>query len=326
VETVLGHYVALTNRAAAQDPRPDLIAWPETSYPADWMDLSADFPPERLNPHFGQGKAGHPEKPITEDPDWRTRVRKHLNADALAYARAWRTEVLLGLNAQVLSPDERVQRYNSAILIGKDGQVAGRYDKVHRVPFGEYVPLRDWFPFMNRFAPYDFDYSIRPGEHLARLPLRTEQGEYHFGVIICFEDTDPDLARQYVRDDGGEAAADFLLNISNDGWFKGTREHEEHLAICRFRAVECRRAVARAVNMGVSAVIDGNGRVVALPGPTWAESKKVPAVLTAVVPLDRRASLYARWGDWLPWGCWLVLGLGLVGSVVRRPVAEAGGR
>src|SRR5262249_34849743 len=85
--------------------------------------------------------------------------------------------------------------------------------------------------------------------------------EHHYGLVICYEDTDPALARQYVEDGSDGSPVDFLVNISNDGWFKGTAEHEEHLAICRFRAVECRPAGARAVNMGVSGVIDGNGRV-----------------------------------------------------------------
>lgn len=155
---------------------------------------------------------------------------------------------------------------------------------------------------------------------------------------------------------------DFLVNVSNDGWFNGTAEHEEHLAVCRFRAVECRRSVLRAVNMGVSAVIDPNGRVLApkllatgnfppsaseegteesdpnretfqiwevpaegaeaLPPGRWQEFKKVAGVLTAVVPVDRRTSLYAAWGDWLPWACWLVLGAGLLGGIVWPRLPE----
>src|SRR5260370_39296723 len=103
---------------------------------------------------------------------------------------------------------------------------------------------------MNKLAPYDFDYSITPGTVQTRFRL----GKHHFGVFICYEDTDPYLARQYVRQDGGEPTADFLVNISNDGWFDGSSEHEQHLAICRFRAVECRRSVARAVNMGISGI------------------------------------------------------------------------
>jgi apolipoprotein N-acyltransferase len=136
-------------------------------------------------------------------------------------------------------------------------------------------------------------------------------------VFICYESSDPTLAREYVNPAAGRKA-DFLVNISNDGWFDGTAEHEEHLAICRFRAVECRRAVARAVNMGISAVIDANGRVVALPAERWADSKKVEAVVTADVPIDTRPSLYAAWGDWLPAACAVALGLGLIGPMLVR--------
>ena len=79
-------------------------------------------------------------------------------------------------------------RYNSAQLVGPDGKPAGRYSKIHRVPFGEYIPLKG--TFMDRLAPYKFDYSIAAGESQPRLPL----GKYRFGVIICYEDTDHRLA------------------------------------------------------------------------------------------------------------------------------------
>ncbi len=156
------------------------------------------------------------------------------------------------------------------------------------------------------------------------------------------------MARPYAGADG-RPPADFLVNISNDGWFEGTSEHEEHLAICRFRALECRRAVVRSVNMGISALIDGSGRVLAprkvaeeyvpsgvddskvpaavwavgpdsatLPSGRWGEFKSVPVVLVAAVPFDGRPSLYARLGDWLPWSCWLLLGACAVASVRRR--------
>src|SRR5262249_13540143 len=156
-------------------------------------------------------------------------------------------------------------------------------------------------------------YSLTPGTNFTAFTVAAAGGRtFRFGVLICYEDSDADLARVYARPGGpdgdfrwlnwrnpiergnrvsarpggpdGAGPVDFLVNISNDGWFDGTEEHEVHLAICRFRAVECRRAVARAVNMGISAVIDPNGRVVALPADTWAGSKKVEAVVTAVVP------------------------------------------
>jgi apolipoprotein N-acyltransferase len=287
------HYKDLSDEAARQEPKPDLIVWPETSYPRDWADISPELPADRV-------------------PDLWRRAESDSQELAHAVANRWKTNVLLGLNRSFLGADEQPRSYNSAVLIERSGQVSGHYDKIHRVPFGEYVPLRGWLPWMDAFAPYDFDYSISPGENLSHFSL----GGYHFGVVICYEDTDPCLARQYVRPGSTGSAVDFLLNISNDGWFDGTSEHEQHLAICRFRAVECRRAVARAVNMGISAVIDGNGRIIALPGSSWAASKKIAAVLTAAIPIDQRSSLYARWGDWLPWTCWLIIAGGVVWSII----------
>jgi apolipoprotein N-acyltransferase len=295
-DLMLEHYGQLSDDAVRQQPRPDLIVWPETSYPDDWAEIGPDFAPADV------------------PPQWRRYLRECASLPRQA-ARRWGTNVLLGLNTEVLRPGKN-DRYNSVVLMTADGQVGGLYHKVHRVPFGEYVPLRETFPWLNTFAPYDYDYSIRPGEQFTRFPL----GEYSFGVIICYEDTDPYLARQYVNPASEARAVDFLVNVSNDGWFDGSSEHEEHLAICRFRAVECRRAVARAVNMGISAVIDGSGRVIALPAASWAESKKIAAVVTAVVPIDRRASLYVRWGDWLPASCGGLLGLGLIVTLVwNRP-------
>jgi apolipoprotein N-acyltransferase len=304
------HFVTLCDQAAETRPLPNLIIWPETSFPGAWVEDSPGRPDEVS------------QKMIRE------------------VAERWPTPVLAGISSYIHGTEVREVRYNSALLIcpeGKNGQVVGRYDKVHRVPFGEYVPLQDWFPWMNYFAPYDFDYSVRAGESQTRFPL----GPYHFGVLICYEDTDPWLARQYVRRNG-EPQADFLVNISNDGWFNGTSEHEEHLAICRFRAIESRRAVVRAVNMGVSAVIDGNGRVrqptwrqprdpeespiwevhqgtdqAELPLAQWGQFKKIAGVLVADVPIDRRISFYALWGDWLPQACWLLIAAGFVWPYVR---------
>ncbi len=317
---VMTHYIYLANLAQTQ--RLDLMVWPETSCPYYWTE----------------------EKPgqLTQ------------GAIRLAHLLAsWRVPFLVGLNADVLSSPRGPRRYNTALLIGPDAQAQGRYDKVHRVPFGEYVPFRDWLPFMNRLAPYDFDYSISPGESFTRFILagKSPKRNTTFGVLICYEDTDPGVSRPYGGGDG-KPPADFVLNISNDGWFDGTSEHNEHLAICRFRAIEDRRAVGRSANMGISAMIDSNGRVLApkplpvpaqtqpagvrlwearpvpgapgLPVSQWDEYKKVPGVLLAVVPLDDRQSFYARWGDWLPWSCWGVMVLGMMWVVVSPRRRKAG--
>jgi apolipoprotein N-acyltransferase len=291
---VLRHFRDLTDQAM-RPPKPDLIVWPETSYPKEWVEVSPELATKRI-----------PEV-------WQEGLKESRDLIAKANNR-WPTNLLLGVSCEFLNSQGAPDRYNSAIYLKSDRSFGGRYDKIHRVPFGEYVPLRAELPFMNALAPYDFDYSLKPGNDMTRFRL----AGFHFGVLICYEDTDPDLARKYLQDSNGRPPADFLVNISNDGWFNGTSEHEEHVAICRFRAVECRRAVARAVNMGISAVIDGNGRVIALPGSSWAESKKIAAVVTARIPIDSRSSFYVRMGDWLPWLCWFMMLGGLLWGLMPQ--------
>jgi len=314
------HYARLEELARPQNP--DLIIWPETSYPGEWFDVVGMPVPLRLK--------------IWQD-------------EKLEPVRNSKVAQLLGMNSKILDQDKRPTLYNSAILVTAAGDYSQRYDKIHRVPFGEYVPLRHLLPFLKNFSPYDYDYSISAGDKYTRFAL----DKYRFGVLICFEDTDPVLARQYHADGPHGPAVDFLVNISNDGWFDGTSEHEEHLAISRFRAIECRRALVRSVNMGVSAVIDGNGRVQApqlvsqdpagknwvikprdgrvpdLSEGQWGDFKKVAGAIIATVPLDRRSSFYAQWGDWLPWSCWLVVGVALAWVLLRpgrtRPVALTSG-
>jgi apolipoprotein N-acyltransferase len=308
-------YTDLCMQAARLHPRPDLIVWPETSYPGIWVTFS---------PHIDGTKIS-------------TQMRKQLALEQEPVRMVGllaQTNVLLGLNTLVLA-EKKELRYNSALLLDPQGMDLKRYDKIHRVPFGEYVPLRDWLPFMSYFAPYDFDYSIGCGDGLTRFTL----GKHKFGVLVCYEDTDPFMARDYGVTTADGPPVDFLLNISNDGWFDGSSEHEEHLAISRFRAIEARRALARSVNMGISAVIDSTGRVIAPvksadnnPGPRevwsvppdegrrndlnvndWHQYKKTEGILVFDVPIDHRTSLYATCGDWLPYTCWALIG----GSFLR---------
>lgn len=307
------HYLFMCQQALRQWPAPNLLVWPETSYPYTWLQAEnlMDLPDD-----------------LRDDV---VLVRKYIRGTV----QGGKTAQLLGINTKIFTGGRKYKQYNTALLLNADGNEDGRYDKIHRVPFGEYVPFKDWLPFMNRFAPYDFDYGVLPGEKMTRLPLTLKhdgkERTYHFGVLICYEDTDPFLARQYGRDHEDGPPVDFLLNISNDGWFDGTREHDEHLAISRFRAIETRRALGRAVNMGISAIIDGNGRVLKpsevsdsqgvklwavlqekgeypeLPLAEWAMYKKSDGVLTAAIPIDNRFSLYAHTGDWLPGLCWATL-------------------
>jgi apolipoprotein N-acyltransferase len=251
----------------------------------------------------------------TVSPEFVADARHELKYLYANHRPAW---TLYGLNGLVWE-DGRAWKYNSALLLAPNGEFAGRYDKMHLVPFGEYVPLGEALPFMRWFTPYEGDYSCRPGRDWTRFPLPAADGRlFTFACLICYEDSDPYLARQYVAAE----PVSFLVNISNDGWFDGTEEHEEHLAICRFRAVETRRAVVRAVNMGISGVIDPDGRVISIPGESWSASKKVEGVVSAVVPLDTRDSPYARLGDWVPAACWAALFAGIVAGRFRRAPGE----
>jgi apolipoprotein N-acyltransferase len=294
----VGNIDEITDRMVARaigDGRPDLVIWPETTYPRDWRALSPDAPVSRERDAFNSNLT-----------------------DVEAYFRNFAdnigTNALLGLNTLVYGADGVIRRYNSALLTAPTHGVVARYDKMHLVPFGEYVPLRDTIPLLARFTPYDFEYNLVPGERQTRFRMMTHDGRsFTFGALICYEDSDAPLARTYARSNGGPPV-DFLVNLSNDGWFMGTSEHEEHLAVSRFRAIEARRSLVRAVNMGISAVIDGNGRIVALPAETLRASKGVEAIVKATVPIDTRTSVYAYAGDWLPWACWI----GVVYGCCRR--------
>jgi apolipoprotein N-acyltransferase len=270
--------------------RPDLILWPETCFPDNWI-MPA---PELVRTAETEGTFQLVE--LSQRRFWRT-----------LEDRLPPVPMLLGLNRLELLSEEDYRKYNSALLIGPGVEELASYDKMHLVPFGEYVPLGEWLPWLQAFTPYRHAYSCTPGDRFTRFELNANGRTYRFGVLICYEDSDPDLARQYHPFSGRGPGVDFLVNISNDGWFDGTEEHEQHLAICRFRAIEARRSVVRAVNMGISAVIDGDGRIKALPASTWADSKKMAGVVRAEVPIDTRSSVYAAAGDWLPGFCWLML-------------------
>lgn len=308
-QTVREHFSALCVRATKNHhPKPDLIIWPETSFPSPWYDVSSKLPIEQVPTFWRDGAL-----------DIRARL-KGLGGEYTQIPH------LLGMNSYCLEEDGKPRHYNSALFLSAKGDVEARFDKIHRVPFGEYIPLKDWLPFLAALSPYEGDFGVQPGEKFTRFKIN----KHHFGVLICYEDTDPFLARRYLEKSEEGPPVDFLVNISNDGWFDGSAEHEEHLAVSRFRAIECRRAMVRAVNMGVSAVIDSNGRVLKpkyypstqppvwmveaerlrvpeLPLSEWQHFKKTPLVLKATVPIDHRFSLYAAVGDWLPVSCWLAL-------------------
>jgi apolipoprotein N-acyltransferase len=144
------------------------------------------------------------------------------------------------------------RQYNSAYLLDPNGRYVDRYDKIHLVPFGEYIPLRNIFPFLSALVPFDASLTSGEKQTLFQIPIGGQT--LKFGVLICYEDSDSELARRLRRD-----GADFLVNISNDAWF-GLSELDQHFVTARFRAIENRVGVIRSGNNGLSGLINPLGR------------------------------------------------------------------
>jgi apolipoprotein N-acyltransferase len=145
--------------------------------------------------------------------------------------------------------ESETRYFNSALLLAPSGQLEYRYDKTHLVPFGEYVPAKEWFSFM---APLTHEVSaFTPG----RKPEIGRVKGLSFGTLICFESTFPEMAREYEK-----LGAQILVILTNDAWYGRTAAPEQHLEMGAFRAIENRRVVLRAANSGYSAVIDPLGR------------------------------------------------------------------
>ena len=176
--------------------------------------------------------------------------------------------------------------FNSAYLLSPNGEISGKYDKIHLVPYGEYVPLKHLFPFLEKMVQSISDFT--PGSEIRLLPLPV----CRLGTVICYEIIFPDLVRQFVA-----AGAQVLVNITNDAWFGSTSAPVQHLAIAVFRAIENRRWIARCANTGISAFISPEGRIRARTD-IFTE-----AVLSDVIYCSDRKTLYTQWGDFFAKGC-----------------------
>ena len=178
----------------------------------------------------------------------------------------------------------RGQFLNSAFLLTGQG-ITAKYDKIHLVPFGEYVPLASVLGFVRSWAEFISEFGAGDIETVFPLPGAP------FGTIICYEVIFPELFRGFVV-----RGASFMANITNDAWFGETSGPWQHLGTLPLRAVEHRVAIARAANTGVSAFIEPTGRI----GPTLPLLQR--GVLARRIPLRSRTTLYTRLGDWLVYG------------------------
>jgi apolipoprotein N-acyltransferase len=212
-------------------------------------------------------------------------------------------------------------KYNAAFLY-EPNQIAPRqhYSKIHLVPFGEYIPLKKSLPafykFMMALTPYDYDYTLDPGDEYTVFEMKAGEKKYRFGVMICYEDTLAKVARRYAY----PKQIDWLVNISNDGWFvwqKGEKiipstELAQRAAISVFRAVENRLPIVRSVNTGISCYIDSLGRIHDdflagnLPKKAF-DRVGVQGWLAEQILIDKRITVFSRIGQRLEITCVICL-------------------
>jgi apolipoprotein N-acyltransferase len=297
-----------------------LIVWPETMVQAN-LDTE-------IWPFLARAED------IKESADFDKALRDH------AYATAY---LLIGSYGAAIQYDSlgemSLLRYNSAFLYKPDGlQDPRRYDKMHLVMFGEYLPFRKSFhPLYNllmKFTPYNYDYSLDAGTEYTvfdmTVPLAgsasNQTKTYLFGVIICYEDTIPVIARRFTLDKQGKKRVDWLVNISNDGWFVQFEDNKQkvttsaelaqHAAICAFRAVENRLPIIRSTNTGISCLIDSMGRIhdgyIASSPYLTAEAmnrKGIAGWFVDKMPIDKRMTFFSKHGQWLDNCCAIGLAL-----------------
>ena len=243
MKETMDKYMALTR--SAMNSKPGLIVWPETAAPFFFQDN-------------------------TESSQDIYRISKESGAWLIFGCPAYEQEDIIW-----------TRYYNRVCLVSPNGSLGGHYDKAHLVPFGEYVPLKRFIPFINRLVTASGDFF--PGKESGLLKM----SDITAGALICYEAIFPDLARREVKN-----GARVFVNLTNDAWFGMTSAPHQLLSMCVFRAVENRRPFIRAANTGFSAFIDPFGRIIA-KSDLFTE-----AVLTEEIRTDyNRITFYTKYGD-----------------------------
>ncbi len=302
--------------------QPDLIVWPEAMFGYSMFTHEAGMTDEQLSAvHTGIGLEY-----------WKAQAAQIRLKELAEGANA---AMCVGISVLEARPNEFLS-FNSAVFVEPDTGIQDRYDKIHRVLFGEYIPFKDSLPFIQALTPYRGDFGIQAGKSIHVFKHK----QWKFVPIICFEDTVPQLVREMVSQVGqkpGEGV-DCLVNMTNDGWFHGSSELDQHLITAKFRCVETRTPMVRAVNTGISAIIDGDGvvrdpqefidfdsmRAHEVERTHYRDPKsgrflkQLNCALVGDVPLDSRTSLYVSWGDWFGIMCLIATVATLLQGVTSR--------
>ena len=203
--------------------------------------------------------------------------------------KTWTVAGAIGISPIAKTVTQNTSLFNSAILVSPAGVWTARYDKMHLVPFGEYLPFPTVFSFAGGLTKEVG--AFQPGT--SRQPLATANGR--LGLFICYESIFPDEVRQFANQ-----GAQVFVNISNDGWYGDSGAYAQHLNQTRMRAIENNRWLLSATDTGVTASIDPWGRVVArVP-------RKERTSLVAPYALSSATTFYTRHGDWFAFTCAII--------------------
>jgi apolipoprotein N-acyltransferase len=277
---ILDKYKSLTRRAARE--KPDIIIWPETSIPG-YLNKDA-----RLMPFM-------------------ERVSKEAGIPILA-----------GAPMAGIDDHNRDVELNSAVLFSKKGYIIQRYNKLHLVMFGEFIPFERYFPAIRHFFPITGNFI--PGDEYTLFTIRG----LDFSSLICFEDIFPGIVRDFTK-----KGADFLVNITNDAWFGKSAAPYQHAANSVFRAVENRRPLVRSANTGLTCFIDRVGKLSSLRGSPpvaddrgnhKAKSLFVEGYLTDTISIysNQKLSFYTKYGDIFILFCLLITGCFMIDYIRYR--------
>ncbi|HEY2860158.1 MAG TPA: apolipoprotein N-acyltransferase [Terracidiphilus sp.] len=236
---------------------PDLVAWPE-----------APAPFSQADPQFQQAMG--------------------------QIARTEQAPLVVGGVGKDWDGDEGWHDYNSAMLFKPDGSYMGRYDKIHLVPYGEYIPFKNYLTFAHKLTGKVSDFSRGRDRLVFRIPDQ-EGTVRRYGIFICYEAVFADEVREFARN-----GAEVLVNISDDGWYGDTSAPWQHLNMARMRAIENRRWILRDTNTGVTAAIDPYGRV----------RQSIPRHAVDALPAEfgfrDDETFYTEHGDVFAWICSLM--------------------
>jgi apolipoprotein N-acyltransferase len=312
-------------RASVVSPRDDggrtvRLALVQPSIPQHWI-WSPDESSQRFSQLLNlseQAMAKKPDVLVWPEAAVPGYVRWSTNThDAVTnLVRRHRTWLILGADDVAASKGSKdgYEVFNASFLVTPQGEFEGRYAKRKLVIFGEYIPFVRWLPFLERWTGMG---SFTPGKemipfHLTGLDLKTS-------VLICFEDVFPHVAREHVEED-----TDFLLNLTNNGWFGESSAQWQHAAGAVFRAVENGLPLVRCANNGLTCWVDRQGRMhdVFFPGTKDIYGAGVKVVDVPVGPGTKSPTFYRRHGDWFGWACVAIsvagLGMAFIPGLRRR--------